>query len=158
MKHIIIMIICFSVLGFHSASFAKGKIGSPRTGSFSKTRSLSNNYFTSASPSTKKFIKSLPKSSGTYEFTSANGKSYIGKSNNIQRRIGEHIKTGKLNMIDKKTLQHQLYPISDKPLRGIEKTKIRTFDILTKGSLANKQLAPYSRNAQKGMLTPKSYW
>jgi hypothetical protein len=84
-------------------------------------------------------------SKGIYSFIAANKKLYIGKSIDIERRIKQHIKTGKLNKSDKYGVETQSYNLDKEGLSSVEKTKIRTFDILTNGGLANKQLAPLSR-------------
>lgn len=39
----------------------------------------------------------IPKHAGIYQFIDSNGKVYIGKSLDIHRRIGEHLRTGKLS-------------------------------------------------------------
>lgn len=38
----------------------------------------------------------IPKTAGTYRFIDSSGKVYIGKSVDIHRRMGEHLRTGKL--------------------------------------------------------------
>lgn len=41
-------------------------------------------------------LNSIPKTAGTYRFIDSSGKVYIGKSVDIHRRMGEHLRTGKL--------------------------------------------------------------
>lgn len=86
---------------------------------------------------------------GTYSFKSSSGKPYIGKSIDIQRRLKAHERSGKLKSIDKSTVKVEKYGLSDKGIRVIEKTKIRSADVYTNGGLQNKQNAPFSRKNKK---------
>jgi hypothetical protein len=42
---------------------------------------------------------------GIYEFKAATDKKYVGQSNNIARRLGEHIRSGKLKEDDLSTVE-----------------------------------------------------
>ncbi|HEX5361881.1 MAG TPA: GIY-YIG nuclease family protein [Fluviicoccus sp.] len=86
---------------------------------------------------------------GTYSFRTANNKTYIGKSIDTNRRISEHVQSGKLNKSDLDTLKIQPYELGKGGLHTVETTKIRTADVLTSGNLANKQNAPLSRKVQQ---------
>jgi GIY-YIG catalytic domain len=85
------------------------------------------------------------KQSGTYSFKSSNGKPYIGKSNDVDRRLKEHQRSGKLNPKDKGTIQTEPNGLGKRGNGVVERTKIRAADAASKGGLANKQNAPFSR-------------
>lgn len=86
---------------------------------------------------------------GIYKFLASNGKNYTGKSVDMDRRINEHVRSGKLKKGDINTVKKEEYNVSNKSLLGIEKAKIKVSDILTKGGVANKQHAPLSRKRAK---------
>jgi GIY-YIG catalytic domain len=93
--------------------------------------------------------KSSPaKNSGTYSFKSSNGKPYIGKSKDMDRRLKEHERSGKLNPKDRGTVAKEPNQLGKRGNGVVERTKIRAADAATKGGLANKQNAPFSRKSE----------
>lgn len=52
----------------------------------------------------------IPKSGGKYSFIDSSGKLYIGQSNNIHRRIGEHLRSGKLSPNRLNDVNYSLIP------------------------------------------------
>lgn len=100
---------------------------------------------------TSSLAKASQKISGIYKFKASNGKPYTGKSIDIEGRIKSHIRNKKLLEKDIHTIEIQPYQAKKSTLLSIEKTKIRTEDILSNGGLANKQHAPLSRKIQEIM-------
>lgn len=92
---------------------------------------------------------SSPKSAGTYTFKSSSGKPYIGKSNDMDRRLKEHERSGKLKAADRDSIKKEPSQLSNKGVSTVERTRIRAADIYTNGGLENKQNAPLSRARKK---------
>jgi len=88
------------------------------------------------------------KRSGTYSFKSSTGKPYIGKSKDIDRRLKEHEKSGKLNPSDRGSVQVAPNDLGKKGNSIVERTRIRAADAASKGGLENKQHAPFSRKTK----------
>jgi len=90
---------------------------------------------------------------GIYHFTDRKtGLPYIGKSIHTHTRIKQHLYKNKLSPKNLSTVKIEHYPRST--LKPVEKTKIRTLDILSSGKIANRQHAPLSRAR---MPNPKPY-
>jgi predicted GIY-YIG superfamily endonuclease len=85
--------------------------------------------------------------SGLYQFKASNGKKYIGKSVDMNRRLKEHIRSGKLHPKDVKTIK--TVNINKKNLMETERKEISISDKTSKGNLANKHNAPWSREKSK---------
>ena len=83
--------------------------------------------------------------SGTYSFKSSSGKPYIGKSVDIDRRLKQHERSGKLKPADRGSVQIAPNKLSKKGNSIVERTRIRAADAATKGGLTNRQNAPFSR-------------
>lgn len=94
-------------------------------------------------------IAKEPPQGGTYKFTDKNGKEYIGKTNDFERREKEHIRSGKLPKENVGTFKPSPSSVSPEGRAIIERTRIKSADIATNGNLGNKQNAPYSRAASK---------
>lgn len=97
----------------------------------------------------KKFLKNF-KSSGTYQFKDKDGKLYIGRSNNVTRRLKEHIRSGKLPVRKIRSIEMTGQFPSKKAKEGViklaEKTKIKTASILNNGEIGNKQHNYFGRS------------
>ncbi len=98
----------FSSLLIVQPALAKGKGKSSSTGKSSISKAIKSYSKRSSTKKSKVYLRSLPKhirnklnqfpkKHGIYRFMiNESGQQYIGKSNNIQRRIKEHVRSGKL--------------------------------------------------------------
>jgi hypothetical protein len=124
MKYVV-SIVCIVILIVSPTVFSRGR-------SFSKIAKIG--------------LYSFP--SKTHSWSSLK-KPYIGKSIDMDRRVKEHIGSGKLERSDLGKVTMTPRNLRDKDLKSVEKETIRTEDILTKGELVNKHHAPWSRGNQK---------
>ncbi len=96
----------------------------------------------------KQIRKNVPKNlTGLYKFKASNNKPYLGKSKNVQQRLTQHINSGKLHPKDINTISFA--KVAKKDVSEVEKAKIMRGDKITKGNLANKHHAPWSREKAK---------
>ena len=100
-----------------------------------------------------KIRKAIPKVTGIYKFKASNNKPYLGKSKDVQKRLIQHINSGKLHPKDVKTISFA--KVNKKDVSKVEKLKIMKADKDTHGNLANKQNAPRSLSKQKREVLAK---
>jgi hypothetical protein len=145
-KIILVLLLTITLQAKGGKSF-KGKVVSAGIKIISTaSRSLINKR---AKSSARKMIslKIPKKQSGLYKFKASNGKSYIGKSIDINRRLKEHISSGKLHPKDLKTIKTA--KVAKQDITKVERKEILNADKISKGNLANKQLAPRSVTRSK---------
>lgn len=94
-------------------------------------------------------LANIPKNSGVYQFKQNDGRDYVGKATNLQNRLKQHVHDTKLSPQQINTIKTQIVDGSAKVRTQFERTRIKAFDVLTNGKLANKQLAPLSRKNQE---------
>ena len=111
--------------------------------------------------------KRVPKIGGLYKFKASNNKPYLGKSfktknQNVQKRLTQHIRSGKLHPKDINTITYGKVlnkktrkEVDKKTLGQVEKLKIMKADKNTHGNLANIQNAPRSNSKQKREMLAK---
>ena len=121
----------------------------------------------SKSIANKSIRKNVPKIGGLYKFKASNNKPYLGKSfktknQNIQKRLIQHVRSGKLHPKDINTISYGKVlnkktgkEVNKKTLGKVEKLKIMKADKDTHGNLANKQDAPRSTSKQKREVLAK---
>lgn len=91
----------------------------------------------------------LPKAK-VYRFKTPKNGNYTGKTVNFNQRMNNHRKTGKLTQPNNKVKTLREIPREGKgSIKAVEKTNIRTDDILSNGKTANYQHAPLTRKAKK---------
>jgi len=113
-----------------------------------KIKKMINSSKRSKHLANKKIKKNIPKNlTGLYKFKASTNKPYLGKSKNIQKRLTQHVRSGKLNPKDINTISFA--KVAKKNVSKVEKLKIMKADKITHGNLANKQLAPRSNSKQK---------
>lgn len=115
--------------------------------SIPKIKKMISSSKRSKSIANKAIRKSVPKTTGLYKFKASNNKPYLGKSKNVQKRLTQHVKSGKLNPKDINTISFAKVTKND--ISKVEKLKIMKADKDTRGNLANKQHAPRSTSKQK---------
>ena len=91
----------------------------------------------------------VPKKPGHYQFFSKGKGTYVGQTSDLNRRIKEHLRLGKLNIRQLSRMRWTNAPKHLGMRRAMETSKIRIGDILSKGKMANVQKAPLSRSARK---------
>jgi len=142
-----LLVIVFSFLLFSNLVEAKGK-----GKSLSKGVKVIKNLIASSKLNkvkARKIIRTnVPKNKlGLYKFKASDNKPYIGKSKNVQKRLIQHINSGKLHPKDVNHVSFSKKNIAKKDLDMIERNVIFASDKKTNGKLANKYHAPksYSR-------------
>lgn len=108
------------------------------------TKVITNQATKIARGTLSKWVK---KKSGLYKFTSSTGKVYYGRSVDLQRRLKEHLQSGKLLPKNLQSLRVFYHP--KKGLNKVEKNAIKYYDIKSKGDIANVQNAFFSQSKRK---------
>lgn len=147
----LILFLVFSI----SIEAKGGKSGVAKTiaKSIPKIRKMITASKRSKSIANKAIRKTVPKTTGLYKFKTSNNKPYLGKSKNVQKRLTQHVRSGKLNPRDIKTISFA--KVAKKDVSKVEKLKIMKADKDTRGNLANKQYAPRSNSKQKREVLAK---
>ena len=120
--------------------------------SIPKIKKMINSSKRSKHLARKQIRKNVPKITGIYKFKASNNKPYLGKSvktknQDVQKRLIQHINSGKLHPKDINTISFA--KVAKKDVSKVERARIMRGDKITKGNLANKYHAPWSREKAK---------
>jgi len=167
-KRTLVSLILFLVFSISiEAKEAKSGIAKTIAKSIPKIRKMISSSKRSKSIANKSIRKNVPKIGGLYKFKASNNKPYLGKSfktknQNIQKRLIQHVRSGKLHPKDINTISYGKVlnkktgkEVNKKTLGKVEKLKIMKADKDTHGNLANKQDAPRSTSKQKREVLAK---
>lgn len=149
MKKITLVSLILFLLFSSSIEAKGGKVGVAKaiTKSIPKIKRILNASKRNKFIAKKAIRKSVPKITGLYKFKASDGKPYVGKSTktkntNVQNRLIQHVRSGKLHPKDIKTISFS--KVAKKDVSKIEKLKIMKADKITKGGLSNIHHAPRS--------------
>lgn len=98
----------------------------------------------------------IPKGSGKYYFTDSSGKLYIGESNNIYRRLGEHMRSGKLSPNELVNVKYTMIPseLGKSGRRLSEAVSINVNHIKNPASISNIQIPKVEGQISNKPLAP----